>query len=163
MTMRLYENLILHVHQVKRCHIMIPTDVRFYTVNNHAKRAFQLMYELRQKRELCDIALCVDQHEFLAHKVVLAGCSPYLRAMFTNGMLETEKNKVVIHGIEPVAMELLLDFMYTGSIEMTVDNVQYVLQGASMLNISSLRTICCQFLHLHMDAANCLGWLVGCV
>ena len=52
------------------------------------------MSELRQKQELCDIIISVDGRKFHAHKVVLAGCSPYLRAMFTNGMLETDKNTV---------------------------------------------------------------------
>ena len=60
--------------------------------------------------------------------MVLAGSSPYLRAMFTNGMLESEQEFVEIHGIEASTMSLLLDFMYTCSIEVTVDNVQAVLQ-----------------------------------
>ena len=48
--------------------------------------------------------------------MVLAGCSPYLRAMFTNGMLESEKSSVTIREIEPQTMETLLDYMYTGEL-----------------------------------------------
>ena len=47
-------------------------------------------------------------------QVVLAGCSPYLRAMFTNGMLETDKSVIEIHGIDAQTMNMLLDFMYKG-------------------------------------------------
>ena len=87
---------------------------RTYTITLHTHSAFSVMNELRQKQDLCDIVLCLEDQIFHAHKVVLAGCSPYLRAMFTNGMKETAKNHIEIHGVDPVAMEIILTFMYTG-------------------------------------------------
>ena len=115
------------------------------------------MNDLRRQHELCDIVLCVENQQFHAHRIVLAGCSPYLRAMFTNGMLESAKSHVDIRGIDPVAMEIILNFMYTGTIEIDVENVQIVLAGASMLNMGSLRNVCSTFLQSQLDATNCLG------
>ncbi len=119
------------------------------------------MHEMRERNELCDVTLKVNNQNFHAHKVclafsslsglsfltqislcgwvffsfsethssvfavsqnlislqvVLAGCSPYLRAMFTNGMLETDKRVVEIHGIEAQTMNMLLEFMYKGTL-----------------------------------------------
>ena len=136
---------------------------RTYTITVHTHSAFQVMDDLRRKEELCDIILCVEDQVFNAHKVVLAGCSPYLRAMFTNGMLETMQSHIEIHGIDPIAMEIILDFMYTGTIEITVENVQIVLSGASMLNMASLRNVCCTFLQSQLDASNCLGKHLHCI
>lgn len=130
---------------------------RVYTISLHTNSAFKVMNDLRWNKELCDIVLCIENQKFLAHKVVLAGCSPYLLAMFTNGMLETAKDHVEIQGIDPVAMEIILAFMYTGTIEITVENVQIVLGGASMLNMTSLRNVCCTFLQSQLAATNCLG------
>ncbi|XP_033099708.1 kelch-like protein 17 [Anneissia japonica] len=130
---------------------------RTYIISTHTSAAFQIMNDLRTSKELCDVVVSVDNQNFYAHKVVLAGCSPYLRAMFTNGMLETAKNVVKIQGIDPVAMEIILDFMYTATIEVNVENVQIVLAGASMLNMSSLRNVCSTFLQSQLDASNCLG------
>ncbi|XP_071960871.1 kelch-like protein 18 [Antedon mediterranea] len=130
---------------------------RTYTISTHTSAAFQIMNDLRTSKDLCDIIVSVDNQDFYAHKVVLAGCSPYLRAMFTNGMLETDKNVVKIQGIDPVAMEIILDFMYTATIDVNVENVQIVLAGASMLNMSSLRNVCSTFLQSQLDASNCLG------
>ena len=93
---------------------MIPVDSREFIVQDHGNQAFIVMNDLRLKRQLCDVTLCVDQQEFPAHKVVLAGCSPYLRAMFTNGMLESGKSMVTIRDIEPQTMESLLNYLYTG-------------------------------------------------
>ncbi|XP_022091219.1 kelch-like protein 17 isoform X2 [Acanthaster planci] len=130
---------------------------RTYTITLHTHAAFTVMNELRQRQELCDVVLCLEDQAFRAHKVVLAGCSPYLRAMFTNGMKETAEDQVEIHGVDPVAMEIILTFMYTGFIEINVENVQIVLAGASMLSMSSLRNVCCTFLQSQLDASNCLG------
>ena len=130
---------------------------RAFTIFSHMQNAFHVMDELRESNELCDIVLCVEKQEFHAHKVVLAGCSPYLRAMFTNGMLETEKNIIELHGIERSTLSILLDFMYKGTIEISVDNVQAVLQGASLLNLYQLRTVCSHFLETQLDSSNCLG------
>lgn len=136
---------------------MIPIESRSFTFTNHASQALQVMSELRDSRTLCDVVLCIGSHEFHAHRVVLAGCSPYLKAMFTNGMLESEKNAIEIHDLEPSTMEALLKYMYHGRVDISVENVQALLQGASMLNLAMLRNICCQFLQLHIDASNCLG------
>lgn len=115
------------------------------------------MQELRQGHFLCDVVLCVDGHKFASHKIVLAGTSPYLKAMFTNGMLETDQDVVEIRGIDAKTMENLLDFMYTSTIEITVNNVQSILQGASLLGLQQLRMLCAQFLQLQLTASNCLG------
>ena len=48
-------------------------------------------------------------------------------------------------------------YVYLGIVEVTTENVQSLLQGASMLNLLALRNVCCQFLQQHLDASNCLG------
>ena len=49
--------------------------------------------------------------------------------MFTNGMLETDRNVVHIHDVDASVMNSLLDFMYTGQVEITTKNVQSLMQG----------------------------------
>lgn len=48
-------------------------------------------------------------------------------------------------------------YVSLGIVEVTTENVQSLLQGASMLNLLALRNVCCQFLQQHLDASNCLG------
>lgn len=115
------------------------------------------MYELLLNQELCDVVLCVGKRRFPAHRVVLAGCCPYLRAMFTNGMQETGQDSVTLQDMEPELMELLLEYMYRGCVTITTTNVQSLLQAACLLHLASLRAACCHFLQLHIDAANCIG------
>ncbi|KAJ8321923.1 hypothetical protein KUTeg_000394 [Tegillarca granosa] len=132
-------------------------DSRTFKVHCQPHSAFKVMHDLRLRNLLCDVTLTVDGKDFEAHKIVLCGCSPYLRAMFTIGMLESDQDKVEIQGLEAWAMERLIDFMYTSTIEISVDNVQGLLQGASLLGLQQLRKICATFLQSQLTASNCLG------
>jgi len=60
-------------------------ESRTCSIPNHGRSAMQTMQELRKEEVLCDVVLSVDGSNFPAHKIVLAGSSPYLKAMFTNG------------------------------------------------------------------------------
>ena len=126
--------------------------------NDHfAEESFCTMNELRKEEKLCDVILKVDKREFYVHKVVLAATSPYLKAMFTNGMLESVQKVIDIHGLDENTMELLIEFSYTGTLEINQENVQKLLAGSSLLNIERLRTACSRFLQKQLDSANCIG------
>ena len=74
---------------------------------------------------LCDVVLLTSDQkkEFPAHKAVLASCSSYFHAMFTN-FDERHQNRIVLQDIDPIALGLLLDFLYTSKIQVTEGNSQ---------------------------------------
>lgn len=53
----------------------------------HAKSILTTMNTLRKTDTLCDVTLKVAGQEFAAHRIVLAACSDYFCAMFTNEVL----------------------------------------------------------------------------
>ena len=61
------------------------TAEAFFThvASHHLSDAFMAMNRMRHQGVLCDITLRVGNKEILAHKLVLASCSPYFHAMFT--------------------------------------------------------------------------------
>lgn len=63
--------------------IMTTTTQQIFT-DSHAKSILTIMNNLRKVNKLCDVILKVDGKEFPAHRVVLAACSDYFCAMFTN-------------------------------------------------------------------------------
>ena len=63
---------------------------------------------------LADVTLVVEDKTVLAHKVLLAAASDYFAAMFTGNMIESEMETVELQGLEFTALQLLVDFCYTG-------------------------------------------------
>ena len=55
--------------------------------SHHLSDAFMAMNRMRHQGVLCDILLKVGKREIVAHKLVLASCSPYFHAMFTGNII----------------------------------------------------------------------------
>ena len=86
--------------------------------------------------KLCDVTLLAGDVEILAHRAVLASCSPYFYAMFTAEMAESKAKKVTLQQIDPAALSMLIDFVYTSEIHVTEDNVQvcYIHRPSTLLD-----------------------------
>lgn len=104
---------------------------------------------------LCDVNLIVDGEEFPAHKGVLAANSSFFLTMFTTDMLEKDKPSASLRIISAGAMESLLEFMYTGQIQIHVENVFELLEASSFLFVEKVKKACCQFLESIVDKENC--------
>ncbi|XP_056280146.1 kelch-like protein 12 isoform X1 [Pseudoliparis swirei] len=133
---------------------MAPKDIM---TNSHAKSILNAMNSLRKSNILCDITLRVENTDFPAHRIVLAACSDYFCAMFTSELAEKGKSFVDIQGLTASTMDILLDFVYTETVLVTVENVQELLPAACLLQLKGVKRACCDFLESQLDPTNCLG------
>ena len=115
------------------------------------------VHSLRSHRKLCDVVLRAGEQEMPSHRAILAASSSYFLAMFTHELRESEQEVVEIKNMSADVLSSLVDFAYTGSIAITVDNVQEVLSAASLLQMTQVQDLCCAFLKRQLDASNCLG------
>lgn len=88
--------------------------------------------------------------------MVLASCSEYFYAMFT-GFEESRQDRITIQGVDPAALNLLVEYMYTSNIYITEENVQILLQAANLLILTEVKQACCDFLQSQLDPSNCIG------
>lgn len=58
--------------------------------------------------------------EIAAHRVLLAAASDYFAAMFTGNMVEASMASIEIQGVEPAALQLLVNYCYSGEIQVSV-------------------------------------------
>lgn len=73
----------------------------------------------------CDVTLVADNMEIPAHKMVLAACSPYFYAMFSvSEFEESRQDRITVQGVDFVALQLLIEYVYTSFVEVTEENVQ---------------------------------------
>ncbi|XP_029105827.1 actin-binding protein IPP isoform X2 [Scleropages formosus] len=128
-----------------------------YTSDRHARLVLAQINKMRARADFCDVHVRVGCRRFAVHRLVLAASSPYFAALFAGGMSEVNKEEVHILGLEADVFEILLDFIYTGEVNVTVENVQELMVAADMLQLSEVVTICCEFLKTQMDPSNCVG------
>ncbi|XP_070552820.1 kelch-like protein 20 [Ptychodera flava] len=124
---------------------------------NFGLKALSLMNDLRKSKTLCDITISVGDSTFAAHKVVLAALSNYFCAMFTGDMAEAQQDTIVMKEVDPKAVELLIEYAYTGRVEIRADVVQHLLYAASLLQLTSVQVSCSNFLKNQLHPTNCLG------
>ncbi|KAG1670547.1 Ring canal kelch [Nymphon striatum] len=127
-----------------------------YRSVNHTIKAFETMNILRKQNLLCDVTLIAEGVDIPAHKMVLAACSPYFCAMFTS-FTESKLDKITLQEIDPTALALLIDYIYSAEIQVTENNVQVLLPAANLLQLPDVRDACCDFLQSQLHPSNCLG------
>ena len=131
---------------------------------------YSLVKDLDDQRitgELCDICLKLNGRSFHAHKAVLAATSPYFRSMFTSCMKEQRSGEVDL--TESLSLDStdsfkdILDYVYSGSIEINVNNAEDMLRIADFLLFEDVKEYCRQFYlqhgNLNIDNCFCLSEL----
>uniref|UniRef100_G1R390 Kelch like family member 18 n=1 Tax=Nomascus leucogenys TaxID=61853 RepID=G1R390_NOMLE len=132
-------------------------DLVHFSVSELPSRGYGVMEEIRRQGKLCDVTLKIGDHKFSAHRIVLAASIPYFHAMFTNDMMECKQDEIVMQGMDPSALEALINFAYNGNLAIDQQNVQSLLMGASFLQLQSIKDACCTFLRERLHPKNCLG------
>ena len=113
---------------------------------------------LRRTGEFCDITICVDSRLFPAHRCVLSSACLYFRVMFSSGLIESKKDEIEIFGIDGDIFEMILTYIYTGSVAVIdLEDIQNLLVAANMLQVSSLKNFCSNYLQNRLDVSNCIG------
>ncbi|XP_069934671.1 actin-binding protein IPP isoform X3 [Oryctolagus cuniculus] len=128
-----------------------------FSSDKHAQLILAHINKMRNGQHFCDVQLQVGQETFKVHRLVLAASSPYFAALFTGGMKESSKDVVEILGIEAGIFRILLDFIYTGIVNIGVNNVQELIVAADMLQLTEVVNLCCGFLKGQIDPLNCIG------
>ena len=128
------------------------------TNSTHPFQSLNGLASLRAEKKLCDVVIETDDGvQFNAHKALLASCSPYFRAMFCGEMEESKKQTIRIRDIPSPTMAAILDYCYTASLEIDEESVQYILPAASLLQLSWVREVCCEYMKSQLSSTNCLG------
>lgn len=132
-------------------------DLLSFTAQDHCLKILQNLRKLQQSALLCDVRITVELQCFVAHRALLSASSPYFQAMFSGGMLEEHKENINLHSISSETFGILLDFIYTGKIQINHGNVEELLAASDMLQLTDVLTACSTFLKRELQPENCIG------
>ena len=103
------------------------------------KQSFDKLNKLRGDEDFCDVTLDASGGvNVRAHKLILAAASPYFESMFRPAFLESDKNKIKLTDINGGSLRVLIDYIYTGKIIISDDNVEDILSAGNFLQIQSV-------------------------
>ena len=89
--------------------------------------------------------------------LVVSDPRPYKLTLNDFQMQEQNKDVIELHGISSDVMGVLLNFVYTETVDVSVENVQELLPAACLLQLTGVKLACSEFLEKQLDPTNCLG------
>ena len=114
--------------------------------------------KLRMQDHLCDVTLITkDGKEFKAHRNVISAASPFFSKLLQSDMRENREGIVRFKEISGAEMEAVLEFIYTGSVEVTQENSEDLIAAANFLLIPGLKNLSGRFLERQMSISNCIS------
>ena len=113
---------------------------------------------LRRQDHLCDVTLMTkDDKEFKAHRNVLSAASPFFCKLLRSDMKENREGIVRFKEISGAVMEDVLEFIYTGSVEVNQENSKDLIAAANYLLVPGLKKLSARFLERQMSQLNCIS------
>uniref|UniRef100_A0A1B0F951 BTB domain-containing protein n=1 Tax=Glossina morsitans morsitans TaxID=37546 RepID=A0A1B0F951_GLOMM len=111
--------------------------------------------KMRVNQKLFDFSLDVDGELIRVHKLALAIASDYFAAMFEADMEERKEETVKLKDVDVVAVKALLEYIYSGIITLTEENVEAILSASDIFQIVWVKDACIQFLASNLNGENC--------
>ncbi|VCW77871.1 unnamed protein product, partial [Gulo gulo] len=87
------------------------SEEQFHAIN-HAEQTLHRMENYLKEKQLCDVLLIAGHLRIPAHRLVLSAVSDYFAAMFTNDVLEAKQEEVRMEGVDPNALNSLVQYAY---------------------------------------------------
>ncbi|PKU44018.1 kelch-like protein 1 [Limosa lapponica baueri] len=139
------------------CDMDSCSSEEFYQAVHHAEQTFRKMESYLKQQQLCDVILIAGNRKIPAHRLVLSSVSDYFAAMFTSDVCEAKQEEIKMEGIDPNALWDLVQFAYTGCLELKEDTIENLLAAACLLQLPQVVDVCCHFLMKLLHPSNCLG------
>ena len=114
----------------------------------------------RNQNYLCDVTLVAKEgNEFRAHKNVLSAASPFFVKLLQSEMREKDEGVIRFEDISELIIADVLEFIYTGSVEINETNAKALIIAAEYLLIEGLKTKSGRFLEQQITSSNCISTL----
>ncbi|XP_028809293.1 kelch-like protein 29 [Denticeps clupeoides] len=135
-----------------------------FTDPGHPKEMLKELNQQRRAKEFTDLKIIVEGKEFEVHQNILASCSLYFKDLVKGFRSSVEagngeKLELSMSNITADVLELLLEFVYTGSLVIDSANAKTLLEAANKFQFNTFCKVCVSFLEKQLTAGNCLGVL----
>ncbi|KAF4518113.1 hypothetical protein B566_EDAN007814 [Ephemera danica] len=107
--------------------------------DNHLQNLSCLFENLYVQQKYVDVTLFCDGGSLKAHKVVLSSCSSYFESIFRDH--PCKHPVVIIHDVKIKEMQMVLEYMYKGELNVLEEELNSFVEIASLLDVRGLSNV----------------------
>ncbi|XP_053124814.1 zinc finger and BTB domain-containing protein 8A isoform X2 [Hemicordylus capensis] len=139
-----------HLGRAPRARVTHP---RFrMEISSHQFHLLQQLNEQRRQELFCDCSILVEGKVFKAHRNVLFACSGYFKMLLSQGSKDaSQPATATFQAFSPETFSVILDFVYSGKLSLTGQNVIEVMSAASYLQMTDVISVCKTFIKSSLD------------
>ncbi|KAJ5073112.1 btb/poz domain-containing protein [Anaeramoeba ignava] len=119
-------------------------------LSNDLKNLFQ---NQNQEENHFDFEIICEQNQtsFKTHKSILSSRSHYFKSLFNSKMKEYQENKLILKDVSSLILSSILNYFYSGKIEINLENSIEILFFSSKYLIDELNEISLNFIKNHLQ------------
>ena len=124
--------------------------------NDNTTKLLQYANTKRINGEFNDVTIQAGEQSISANRMVLSCYSKFFESMFSSSLMERYQDTVVIQQFDAESIKILIEFIYTGTIDINTENIMSLLATADYLQIDEVKVFCFEFLEQALTVENCL-------
>ncbi|ELT93362.1 hypothetical protein CAPTEDRAFT_137498 [Capitella teleta] len=113
---------------------------------------------MRHSDEMVDVVLAFEETRVKCHRLVLAASCDYFRRMFQTDMQERDAGEISIKDVSSTTGLLLVEYLYSGNIQISAENAQELLAVSDRLLLTKLKKNVEKFLCGQVASTNCVSF-----
>ena len=119
---------------------------------------FKQLWEMRSNDAFTDVVLQVaGRQEIPAHRVVLATHSSFIKNLLQESGYQSPVN---LKNLDFQAMRKLIDYFYSGHLEITMADAQSIMVAVNHLKVTKLHDKISEFVVENLKPENCVDWFL---
>ena len=103
-----------------------------------------------------DVIIQAGAESIPANRMVLACYSEYFKTMFLSQLKEKYQNTVEIKELDGQFIKSVIEYIYTGKIDINANNVMALLGTADFLQVDEVKKMCFDYLETSLTVDNCI-------
>ncbi|ELT89222.1 hypothetical protein CAPTEDRAFT_192349 [Capitella teleta] len=124
-------------------------------LDSHMKTFMACLHKMKENDVMTDVTLKLpDESSVSCHKIVLMASSPFFEAMFESEFKENTTQDIPLDFADAVTIKTLVEFFYSGEIDVCDDNVQTLVAASEFLHTKDLKDHCDAFMATRVDTSN---------
>ncbi|XP_038016833.1 zinc finger and BTB domain-containing protein 8B isoform X2 [Motacilla alba alba] len=121
-------------------------------VQSYCSKLLGELNEQRKRDFFCDCSIIVEGRIFKAHRNILFANSGYFRALLIHYIQDSGRHSTAsLDIVTSEAFSVILDFLYSGKLDLCGDNVIEVMSAASYLQMTDVVNFCKSYIRSSLD------------